>query len=116
MELQGTVAVIGNTEQVSDKFKKRNLVIITKDNPTYPQHISLEATQDKVNLFDNLQVGQDVNCSINIKGRSWTSPKGETKYFNTLEVWKVSSEEAKGISPNKSFVSTTTADGSDLPF
>ena len=89
MKLQGKVKLVGETEQVSDKFKKRELVITTNDNPTYPQHISVQCTNDKCVMLDNLSVGTEVSLEINLRGREWTSPKGEVKYFNTIEVWKL---------------------------
>jgi hypothetical protein len=36
-----------------------------------------------------LKVGQEVDVHLNIRGRSWQNPQGETKYFNTLEAWKI---------------------------
>jgi len=87
MEVTGKIKVIGLTKQVSDKFKSRDLVITTGD--TYPQHVLLQATQNKCELLDSLTVGSEVTCHINIRGREWNSPTGETKYFNTIEVWKI---------------------------
>ena len=89
MELTGTVYQVGETEVVSDKFSKRELVIKTEDNPTYPQYVSIQATQAKCVMFDGLSVGQKVHCSINIRGREWTSPQGVVKFFNTIECWKL---------------------------
>lgn len=89
MELQGKIKAIGETANVSEKFKKRDFVITTDADGKYPQHISLQCTQDKVALLDNMAIGQDVKCSINIRGREWTSPSGEVKYFNTIECWKL---------------------------
>ena len=87
MEFTGKVKVIGATEQVSDKFKKRSLVVTIEGD--YPQHIEVQAVQDKVVMFDNLLPGDEVTCYINLRGREWTSPKNEVKYFNTLECWKL---------------------------
>ncbi|MFJ1411728.1 DUF3127 domain-containing protein [Capnocytophaga canimorsus] len=88
METSGKVKFIGNTEQVgSNGFIKRDLVITTEEQ--YPQHIIIQFTQDKCALLDNLQLGQKVNVHFNLRGREWISPQGETKYFNTLEAWRV---------------------------
>jgi hypothetical protein len=89
MQLKGKIKLVGETEQVSDKFKKRELVITTNDNPTYPQHISVQCTNDKCVMLDNLSVGQEVSIEANLRGREWTSPSGQVKYFNTIEVWKL---------------------------
>lgn len=89
MEIKGHVHEVGQTTQVSDTFKKRDLVVIVAENPQYPEYISFQAVQDKVNLFDNLSVGQEVEVSFNLRGRPWTNKEGVTTYFNTLQAWKV---------------------------
>jgi hypothetical protein len=49
----------------------------------------MQVTQDKCSLLDTISVGMVVEVSINLRGKSWTNPQGETKYFNTLEAWKI---------------------------
>ena len=87
MQVTGKIKVIKATEVVSEKFSKRELVVTTNDQ--YPQDIMIQFTQDKCNLLDELSEGMDVAVSINIRGREWVSPQGESKYFNTIEGWKV---------------------------
>ena len=111
MKLQGKIKLVGETEQVSDKFKKRELVITTNDNPTYPQHISVQCTNDKCVMLDNLSVGTEVSLEINLRGREWTSPNGQVKYFNTIEVWKL---DVIGEAPKVKSKAPIIED--DLPF
>lgn len=87
MQVQGKIKLIKETEKVSDKFKKRELVIETNDQ--YPQLLLIQFTQDKCSLLSLFEVGDEVNISINLRGREWTSPQGETKYFNTIEGWRI---------------------------
>jgi len=89
-ELKGEVKVIRDTQVVSDKFKKREIVLID-DSGQYPQTIQMEAIQDKVSLFDSLNEGDRVTVSWNLNGREWINPQGEAKVFNTLQIWKVES-------------------------
>lgn len=110
MKLQGKVKLVGQTEQVSDKFKKRELVITTNDNPTYPQHISVQCTNDKCVMLDNLSVGSEVSLEINLRGREWTSPSGQIKYFNTIECWKL---DVISSAPD---VKSAPVQDDDLPF
>jgi hypothetical protein len=35
------------------------------------------------------KVGDEVEVGINLRGREWTSPQGEVKYFNTIQGWKI---------------------------
>ena len=87
MELQGKIKMIGNTQAITDSFKKREIVITT--NEQYPQTIMTEFVQDKVDLLNNYEVGNDVKISINIRGREWKNPKGEIKYFNSIQGWRI---------------------------
>jgi hypothetical protein len=85
--IKGKVDFIGPTVQVSDKFSKRELVVVTADQ--YPQHILIEFNQDKCDLLNNIQLGMEVDVEYNLRGRSWTNPQGEKKYFNTIQGWKI---------------------------
>jgi hypothetical protein len=87
-KLSGTVKVVNNTVQVSEKFSKREFVV-TDTSSMYPQDIIFQATQDKCSMLDMVQQGDQVEVSFNLRGREWTSPQGEVKYFNTLEAWRI---------------------------
>jgi hypothetical protein len=87
MKVTGKVHFIGQTKVVSDKYKNRDLVLMTDDK--YPQTIPFQLSQDKVSLADNLKIGDVVEVGINLRGREWKSPTGEVKYFATLEIWSI---------------------------
>ena len=87
MEVKGKVKVVNDTQEVSASFKKRELVVTTDEQ--YPQHILIEFAQDKCDILENYQVGQNVKVSINLRGREWVNPQGETKYFNQIQGWKI---------------------------
>lgn len=88
MQLEGKLKVIDETKDIgSSGFQKRDCVVITDEQ--YPQHILVQFVQDKCNLLSNFKVGDNVKIDINLKGREWTNPKGETVYFNTIQGWKI---------------------------
>ena len=88
MEIQGRIKQIFPSQIIGQNgFEKRDLVIVTEEQ--YPQTIIIQFTQQRCDLLDSLQVGQNVKVYINIRGREWTNPQGETKYFNTIEGWKI---------------------------
>ena len=88
MEIQGRIKQIFPSQVIGQNgFEKRDLVITTIEQ--YPQTIIIQFTQQRCDLLDSLQVGQFVKVYINIRGREWTNPYGETKYFNTIECWKI---------------------------
>jgi len=90
MELNGKIKVIKDTQEVGASFKKRELVLTTEEQ--YPQDILIEFTQDKCAILDHFKVGDNVTIAINIRGREWVNPQGETKYFNSIQGWKIARE------------------------
>ncbi len=88
MEIQGNIKQIETTKTFgSNGFRKREMVVTTEEQ--YPQHILIEFVQEKTELLDKFQVGQPVKISINLRGREWTSPQGEVKYFNSIQGWRI---------------------------
>ena len=88
MEVQGKIKLIGETKTFGNNgFKKREIVITTEEQ--YPQHIMVEFIQDKCGLLDSYKKDQDVKISINLRGREWVNPEGETKYFNSIQGWRI---------------------------
>lgn len=128
-KIQGIVKVVNSTVQVSEKFSKREFVL-TDNSSMYPQDILFQLTQDKCALLDGIQVNDQLEVSFNLKGREWTSPQGEVKYFNTLEAWRIDKQGTQGAMPsdgpsamNISSTSTpaaadftTSSEEDDLPF
>ncbi len=87
MEVVGKIKMVGPEQQVSSAFKKRELVVSTDEQ--YPQHILIEFTQDKCDLLNSYAVGEEIKVSINLRGREWVNPQGETRYFNSIQGWRV---------------------------
>jgi len=87
MEVSGRIKMIGDVQNITASFKKRELVVTTEEQ--YPQHLMIEFTQDKTDLLSQYNVGEQVKVSINLRGREWTNPQGETKYFNSIQGWRI---------------------------
>jgi hypothetical protein len=124
MEIQGTIKLIDETKTFGNNgFRKRELVLTTEEQ--YPQHLLIEFVQDKTDLLNNFSVGQKVKISINLRGREWTNPQGETKYFNSVQGWRIEAFEqpdASGAPPTPPLEAFEPADElkeedyDDLPF
>ena len=125
MEVTGTIKVIGETQTFGAKgFRKRELVITTDEQ--YPQSILVEFVQDKCDLLDKFEVGKNVKIGINLRGREWVNPQGETKYFNSIQGWRISKMapaaadgESSDMPPMESYTPDMTAkadEEDDLPF
>ncbi|MCF1191112.1 DUF3127 domain-containing protein [Mangrovimonas sp. AS39] len=99
MEVQGRIKLIGDTQSFgSNGFRKREVVVTTEEQ--YPQHIMIEFVQDKTDLLNTFQVGQQVKVSINLRGREWVNPQGETKYFNSIQGWRIEALQADASNGN----------------
>jgi len=125
MQVEGKVKVIGETQTFgSNGFRKREIVVTTEE--TYPQDIMIEFVQDKCDLLDSCNVGQDVKISINLRGRCWLNPQGEEKYFNSIQGWRIenvngsaSSDDIPPMPPADAFEPANDLDSKehdDLPF
>lgn len=101
MEVQGRIKEIFETKEFGNNgFRKREMVITTEEQ--YPQHLLIEFVQDKTSLLDNFQKGQLVKVSINLRGREWINPQGETRYFNSISGWRIEAiqmEQPQGNTP-----------------
>jgi|SRR5690606_1645430 len=120
MKIDGKIKLINDTQSFgSNGFQKREFVVATEEQ--YSQDILLEFHQDKCSILDKYKVGQNVAVSINIRGKEWTNPQGEVKYFNSLVAWRIEKLEGSTQAAPPPF---EPADGdmpqedenSDLPF
>ncbi len=115
-ELTGKVKLIQEAKQFDSGFTKREMVVVVEDGK-YPQEINLEFVQDKVTLLDDLEIGQQVTVSFDIRGREYNG-----RYFNNLQGWRiVTQDDATGPGPQESWPSGTpdappNYDDSDIPF
>ena len=125
MEVQGSIKVIGEVQEISTTFKKRELVVSTDEQ--YPQTLSIEFIQDKTDLLNKFEIGQNVKVGINLRGREWENPQTkEIKYFNSIQGWRIellensSSDDdlppLDNLSPFEPVSETNDEDLDDLPF
>jgi len=109
MEVKGKIKLIGNTEVFGEKeFKKRNLVVTTDEQ--YPQDILIEFVQDKCDVLNAYKAGEDVTVGINLRGREWVNPEGVSKYFNSIQGWRISKGTEEAVKEE------ARAKVDDLPF
>lgn len=93
MKIKGKLVHVGQTINVNDKFKKREIWLETQEQ--YSQTLSLQIASNKCDVF-NGHNGQEIEVDINLKGRVWHNADGNPSVFNTLEVWSwnIISEQA----------------------
>ncbi len=88
MEIEARIEKILDEQVISDRFRKREFVVQTKEQ--YPQTLCFEFTQDKTSILDSYRTGQEVSIEFNLRGREWTPPQGgATRYYTTLQAWRM---------------------------
>ncbi|MBA2683777.1 MAG: DUF3127 domain-containing protein [Gemmatimonadaceae bacterium] len=111
-DVTGKIHVINDTHQVSERFSKREFVLEVPDGK-YPQFVSFQLTGDRVSAISDFQVGDEIRVTFNLRGREWRNPQGETKYFNSLDVWRL---EGIRAAPRQQPDPTVKRVEDDLPF
>lgn len=122
MEVSGKVKKIEAAKTFGSGFRKRELIIVTEEQ--YPQFLLVEFVQDKCDLLDSLKEGDLVKIGINLRGREWVNPEGETKYFNSIQGWKIEKGQSQAstipaVESVGKFATTDSysdEDPDDLPF
>lgn len=118
-EIKGKIHKIMEPKQVSDKFRKCDFVIEVDDGK-YPQLVSFQIVNDKIDQLLEHKANDIVTVQFNIRGREWTSPQGDVKYFNTLDAWKlVGDAKAKApLAKEPGYVAESSGGSAtdDIPF
>ena len=81
--INGTVKLVGQTQQISERFTKRE-VVITESVGAYPQHIPVEFANDKAALLDHVAPGEPVTVTCYVNGREYTDRSGSVRHFLSL--------------------------------
>jgi hypothetical protein len=110
MNVEGTVISIGLAKNVTQSFTTRTIVIETDGQ--YPQKVEFQAVNNTCYDLDAFTEGDMVNLFFNLRGREWTSPVGEVKYFNTLQIWKIERVNEFGNLKNKNTFAENKGTGS----
>ena len=87
MEIQGKIHATFDEQQVTPRFRKREFVLELDAASRYPQFVMFQLTGDRCSELDGFGTGEEVRIEFSLRGREWTSPQGEVRYFNSLEVW-----------------------------
>ncbi len=82
-EMTGTVKVVMDEVTFSSGFNKREFVVTTEDD-RYPQDIKFETVKEKTALLNDLQVGQRVKVTFDLRGNEHNG-----RYYTNLAAWRV---------------------------
>ncbi len=116
--INGTIKNVGKVQDVSEKFRKRELVL-TESGTQYPQHIPVEFTQEKCGLLDGYNAGEEVTVMCYVNGREWTGKDGVPKYFLSLKGDRIERKGAaastNGGGYNSGYQAAPPPTASDMP-
>jgi len=89
MQIQGKIHATFEAAQITERFRKREFVLELEAASRYPQYVMFQLTGNRCDALDAFEAGQEVAVEFSLRGREWTSPKGEVRFFNSLEVWSI---------------------------
>ena len=95
LEATGKIHAVFEAEQKTERFRVREFVVELADNPSYPQYVLFQLTNDRCEALDGFEKGDEVRVDFSLRGREWTSPQNEIRYFNSLDVWTLEKLAAK---------------------
>ncbi len=121
MIVEGKIVEKYDTQTIKESFKKREFVLEYAENPQYPEFVKFELIQSNCEQLDSLNVGDEVTVNFNLKGRKWTDPQGEDKYFNSLQAWRIDKKAGATSQdtpppPSQEWAKEDFSQDDDLPF
>ncbi len=101
LEVTGKLLLKYDTQQVSEKFKKREFVLELAEEingTTYTNYAKMQLVQNKCEILDRYNVGDNVKVTFNIKGNKWERD-GKVNYITSLDAWRIEYANAAPAAP-----------------
>lgn len=92
-EITGKLVVRFDTVQRSENFKTREFVIEKTEDAngrSFTNYVKFQCVQDRTNMLDRFNIGDEVKVQFNIKGTKWERD-GRTNYITNLDAWRMES-------------------------
>lgn len=87
-EIIGKVYFKTEVELIGANQMKKQILVVETDNQ-FPQKLPIEFIKDKVDLLSNLQIGQQVKVSVNIRGSEYQDRNQVTRFGLSFQGWKL---------------------------
>ena len=127
-ELTGKLVAKFDTMQKTATFKTREFAVEKVDDiggKTISNFVKFQCVQDKTNLIDRINIGDEIKVHFNIKGTKWEKD-GKVNYFTNLDAWRIEQVLQPGtdkaatdneyMEPLDTFTASTSDTIDDLPF
>ena len=82
LKIKGRLIKVSDRVVKSEKFTMRIFAIETDGQ--WPQKIKFQLANDRCDLIDPVQVGEEITVHFDIRGNEW-----EGKIINNLNAWKI---------------------------
>ena len=82
LKAKGTIHLIGEPRQVSEKMNIREFVLSIGDK--YPQLVQFQAVNERVKFLDGAKIGQECEVKFDLRGREYNG-----KYYVSLNAWDI---------------------------
>lgn len=96
LEVTGKLLVKYDTQQVSERFKKREFVMELAEEingNVYTNYAKMQLVQNKCEILDRFNEGDNIKVNFNIKGNRWERD-GKVNYITNLDAWRIESANA----------------------
>ena len=95
-EICGKLIFKEATQQISEKFQKREFVIevANEKNAQWNDFVKIQLVQDRCDLLENVGLDEEIKVYFNVRGRKWEN-KGQVSYFTNLEGWRIERVQAE---------------------
>ena len=108
-EVEGKLHKKFETEQKTDTFQAREFVLEVADGQ-YPQQVKFQLVQDRCNLLDSYEEGEEMKVHFDLRGREW-----QGRYFTNLNAWRLEkvNRDAEGPAAQGSSVADSSFPSAD---
>ncbi len=90
-ELTGKLIAKYDTVQRTETFKTREFVVEKSEEINgrlITNYIKFQCVQDRTNIIDKTNTGNEIKVHFNIKGSKWEKD-GKTNYITNLDAWRI---------------------------
>lgn len=113
-EVTGKLLTKYDVQQVNERFRKREFVLELSEEingNVYTNYAKMQLVQNKCDILDRFNEGDQVKVNFNIKGNRWEKD-GKVNYITNLDAWRIENA-APGGAPENTGYSTAPASNTD---
>lgn len=81
----GEVIRMGETEQITEKFRKKEVVINEKTDG-YGSTLKIQAVNEIIDEIEKVGIGDVISTSCKVEGKQWKNSNGEMVVFNNITI------------------------------